>query len=181
MTNRSTHRSTAKRLRILIIAFVVAAASVIAAPVAANAVYMLGGMNSASYRVKDPGYNSTWMTPINAARTNWNTRCAPCSITWSDDAAARIVAVNKPTATWNGQYQPSFGTSFRIELNKPKISATPPFSTSLRSTTAHEFGHSFSLGDYVDRGNTSLMSGTRDRMVVYAPTNLDLVEVDDYY
>lgn len=100
---------------------------------------------------------------------------------WNPSAAATIAVINQPNQDIYGRYISYGGGNFRIELNQPRLSGNPPFASSLRSGMAHEMGHSFSLGDYPDRGNTSLMSYTRDRHTIYYPTRLDLAEVEDYY
>ena len=148
----------------------------------ASAVFYYWGMNFASYQMKPYGLNSTWTVPMDAARGNWNSASSEVNITLNSSASARVSAVNFPTATWFGQYNPEGLVSFHIQLNQPRISTYSPFATSLRSGFAHELGHSLCLGDNPGgAANSSLMNYNRNRMTIIGPTSSDVAEANSYY
>lgn len=152
----------------------------------AQATYYSGGMPSATFQIKPYSYNDQWQPYMDAALASWNSMSV-VSISKDSGASASVTAASY-SADWYGLYTP-YGVSpccrwFGIQLNARTLSADAgsDFHTWVRSSFAHELGHSLSLGDNPPTSyNNSLMRHDRNRSTVYQRTTYDTNEVNSYY
>jgi hypothetical protein len=150
----------------------------------ASATYYGGGMPSATFQIKPWSYNSTWQTPMNSALSSWNSASSKVNITKNSSSAAYVTAAQY-SDTWYGLYSYSgipVWRVFDIKLNSRTIAADASNVTNfIRSTFAHELGHSLSLADNPSTSSASLMKHSRDRNTLYTPQTYDINDVNSFY
>ncbi|GAB4086318.1 hypothetical protein GCM10028784_29480 [Myceligenerans cantabricum] len=155
------------------------------AAVPASAAYYGGGMNSRSFCVQNPSVNPTWLSPINSGRNRWNNPSSfPGSISVYSGCTSTL-RVGSYGGSWLGLYNPTVtGYQFDIRLDSANLNSHInangyAFSNVVRSTTAHEFGHSLRLGH--SSASNLLMSRSRNRNVIQGPQTSEVNESNSYY
>lgn len=168
-----------------LVAIVASAILVATAVTPASATYYGGGMNSQTFCVQNPSVNSTWQTPIDRGRNRWNYHPSfPGNIsTYSGCTSTLDVA--SYGGTWLGLYTPLItGYQYEITLDSSNLNShisanNYNFTNVVTSTTAHEFGHSLSLGH--SSSSSLLMSHSRNRNIITSPKTSEVTESNSYY
>jgi hypothetical protein len=127
--------------------------------------------------------NSTWTTPISSGVLAWNGTPTLVTIGWLSSSPNTITAANYAD-TWYGLNTQWMSPSYHytIQLNATTINKDATnFDNFVKSTTAHEFGHSFRLKDNPNTTLASLMKYSRDRNTLTTPQQYDIDDVNSVY
>lgn len=157
----------------------------VAGGTAAHADYYSGGMPSRTFAVRMVGINDTWVNCFwhGAGYYNGN---AGAHITQTPGAASTFTA-GRYSQSWYGLYSPhgirSINRTFDIQVNARTLEqdSGSQMANWMKSTCAHEVGHSLSLADNPNTTRASLMKHNRNRSTMIYPQAYDLEEIERIY
>lgn len=169
----------------------VAIVMVLVAITPADATYTSIGMPSKVWSVKYSGINDNWKSFYDNGRSRWNnaqldSQNLGVNISVSSGAGSTATAGNYTTQSWYGRYT-AYNTrawrTFLIQVNAASLKAAAGdyYTTWVRSTITHEFGHGLSLDDNPSTSQASLMKHNRNRTTVGQPQLYDRQDVIDIY
>lgn len=155
------------------------------------ATYTSAGMPTKTWAVRYSGINDNWKSLYDNARTRWNNaqlnlQDIGVTISVSGSAASTVTAGNYTSQSWYGRYVPygtRAGRTFLIQVNATSLYADAGdyYTTWVRSTMTHEFGHGLSLDDNPSTTQTSLMKHSRNRTNIGQPQLYDRQDVINIY
>lgn len=136
------------------------------------------GQSSPYLRIKPYSYNSTWMTPMDRAVSNWSSH--PCVNINRNSSNPSIVKVEGVSGVaWVGRYTRHSSTRFTVTLNSTRINQLATnHANYVQSVLAHEFGHALNLAH---NSLTSIMNESRNRNVLRTRQSHDTSDVSSYY
>jgi hypothetical protein len=127
--------------------------------------------------ISNGGMNSYWWNNVGQAAMNWNSTPTIVTVATTSSGYNQVIA-HDVASTWYGWYNilersNTSVTKFRLELNSRSIfQAATNHSNFVTSTTVHELGHAFGLGDL--GGSTTIMSKYRNRNEMTTPQTDDI-------
>ena len=151
----------------------------------ARADYFSGGMPSRSFNVRMVGINPTWVACFDHGAGWWNGEAG--ARIWSTSTAASTFTAGRYSQSWLGHYQGHgirhINRTFTIQVNARTLQeqSGAHMTQWMRSTCAHELGHSLSLADNPNTSQSSLMKHNRNRTTLQGPTAYDIREVERIY
>jgi hypothetical protein len=152
----------------------------------ASALYYPYGMNSQSFCVQNPSVNSTWLNAITNGRNSWNSHGSfPGNISVFSGCTSTLSVGSYPGTFLGHHSGQTAGTHYSILLDSPRLNAHInsngyAFANVVKSTTAHEFGHTLRLNDLTSQSYL-LMSHARNRNVLTGPATSEVNESNGYY
>ncbi|RZT77941.1 matrixin [Micromonospora violae] len=172
-------RTSAKRSSIVAAALAVALAAVQAVPAPALAHWNGTGQLIAYIGIYPYSYNSTWMTPLNRALSNWNATASPASF-YKDTLSGSTLTVTNYSDTWYGYYQACGSSCMYVRVNSRTINRDASnFSNFVTSVVVHELGHALNLAH--NSLSASIMNHSRNRNSMTTPQAHDIADVNAYY
>lgn len=174
-----------KSAEAVVVAAFTIAFSVAAGGTPALADYYSGGMPSRTFAVRMVGINDTWVNCFwhGAGYYNGN---AGARISQTPGAASTFTA-GRYSQSWYGLYSPhgirGINRTFDIQVNARRLQEDSGSNMTnwMKSTCAHEVGHSLSLDDNPNTTRASLMKHNRDRGTMIYPQPYDLEEIERIY